>query len=332
MSTRAPARVAIIGAGLMGRWHAHAAVRAGATVAAIVDPNGDRAAQLSARHPGSRVLEGLDSSSFGREITMAHLCTPLSTHEGLAARLIDAGVHVLAEKPLTEDARATAALLESAQARGVLLCPVHQMPFQRGMQSLVAEIEALGEVLHVEFSACTAGAMGKGDADQDSLVDDILPHPLSLFRRLVDADMASLDWQVRRPRAGEFRALASVGTRVVSISVSTHGRPTSNSLRVVGERATATVDLYHGFAVVHGGRVSRAGKIFLPFVDATGTAAAAAFNLATRVVTAEPAYPGLTTLVRAFYAAARGDGARPIAAAETLDIARARDRLRGVRP
>jgi len=114
--------------------------------------------------------------------------------------------------------------------------------------------------------------------------------------------------------------------------VSTHGRPTSNSLRVVGERATATVDLYHGFAVVHGGRVSRAGKIFLPFVDATGTAAAAAFNLATRVVTAEPAYPGLTTLVRAFYAAARGDGTVPIASAETLDIARARDRLRGVRP
>ena len=159
-------------------------------------------------------------------------------------------------------------------------------------------------------------------------MDDILPHPLSLFRRLVAADMASLDWQVRRPRAGEFRAFATVGTRVVSISVSTHGRPTSNSLRVVGERATASVDLYHGFVVVHGGRVSRAAKIFRPFVDATGTAAAAALNLARRVVTAEPAYPGLATLVRAFYAATKGEGAVPIPGAETLDIARARDLLR----
>ena len=330
MSTRARARVAIIGAGLMGRWHAHAAVRAGATVTAIVDPDGDRAAQLSARHPGSRVLEGLDVSSIGRDITIAHVCTPLSTHEGLAARLIDAGVHVLAEKPLTDDARSTGALLESAQGRGVLLCPVHQMPFQRGMQSLTAELEALGELLHVEFSACTAGAMGKGEVDQDSLVDDILPHPLSLFRQLVAADMASLDWHVRRPRAGEFRAMAGVGRRALSISVSTHGRPTSNSLRVVGERATASVDLYHGYVVVRGGRVSRVDKILRPFVDATGTAAAAALNLAARVVTAERAYPGLTTLVRAFYAAARGEGAVPITSAETLDIARARDRLRGL--
>ena len=300
-------------------------------MAAIVDPNGDRAEQLSARHPGSRVLEGIDASSIGRDITIAHVCTPLSTHEGIAARLIDAGVHVLAEKPLTDDARSTAGLLESAQARGVLLCPVHQMPFQRGMQTLMAEIEALGELLHVEFSACTAGASGKGDADQDSLVDDILPHPLSLFRRLVAADMASLDWQVGRPRAGEFRAMAGVGRRVVSISVSTHGLPTSNLLRVVGERATASVDLYHGFAVVRGGRASRAGKILRPFVDATGTAVAAAFNLATRLVAAEPAYPGLTTLVGAFYAAARGQGAVPITSEETLDIANARDRLRGFR-
>jgi predicted dehydrogenase len=270
------------------------------------------------------VLEGLDASSIGRDITIAHVCTPLSTHAGIVAPLIDAGVHVLAEKPLTGDARSTAALLESAQGRGVLLCPVHQMPFQ----SLIAEIEALGELLHVEFSACTAGAVGKGDADQDSLVDDILPHPLSVFRRLVAADMASLDWQVRRPRAGEFRAFAAVGARVVSTSVSTHGRPTSNSLRVVGERATASVDLYHGFVVVHGGRVSRAGKILRPFLDAAGTAAAAAFNLATRVVTVEPAYPGLATLVRAFYAATKGEVAVPISSEETLDIARARDLLR----
>ena len=332
MSTHAPARVAIIGAGLMGRWHAHAAVRAGATVAVIVDSNGDRATKLSARYPGSRVFEGLDASSLGGDITIAHVCTPLSTHEGLAARLIDAGVHVLAEKPLTDDARSTAALLEAAEGRGVLLCPVHQMPFQRGMQSLFAEIQALGELLHLEFSACTAGALGKGDADHDSLVDDILPHALSLFRRLVSADMASLDWAVRRPRTGEFRAMAGAGRTVVSISVSTHGRPTSNSLRVVGERATASVDLYHGFVVIRGGRATRVDKILRPFTDAAGTAMAAGLNLATRVVAAEPAYPGLTTLIRAFYAAATGRGVVPITSAETLDIARARDRLRGTRP
>ena len=328
MRERAPASVAIIGAGLMGRWHAHAAIRAGARVAVIVDPDRERAATLSARHAGSRTLDALDATRVARDAAVAHVCTPLATHESVIADLIGAGVHVLAEKPLTDEAGSTRTLLDAARARGVVLCPVHQMPFQRGVQTLIGRLATLGELLHVEFSACSAGAVGEGESEQDQLVDDILPHPLSLFRRVLGVEMASLHWQTTRPRPGELRTSAGVGSTVASMVVSTHGRPTSNSLRVVGTRGTATADLYHGFATLSRGRVSRGGKMLRPFADAYGTATAAALNLAKRAIAAEPAYPGLTSLVRAFYAAASDGAAPPISIEETLDIARTRDRLR----
>ena len=123
MSGHARARAAIIGAGLMGRWHADAVKRIGGRVSVIVDPDLDALTALGKRHPGARLAVELDPSLVAREATAAHVCTPLGTHEGIVARLIAAGVHVLAEKPLTEDAQGTERLLSLAASHGVLVLP-----------------------------------------------------------------------------------------------------------------------------------------------------------------------------------------------------------------
>jgi hypothetical protein len=100
-----------------------------------------------------------------------------------------------------------------------------------------------------------------------------------------------------------------------------------NVLRVIGDCGSATVDLFHGFAVFHGGRVSRGRKIAQPFASAAATLGAASANLAWRARRREPAYPGLRELVRAFYLAVEGAGPAPIPAAAIVDVATARDRL-----
>ena len=331
MSARTPVRVAIVGAGLMGRWHGHAARRAGGKVALVIDSDGQRAAALARRHGGSRVLDGFDAERIARDAVVAHVCTPLATHERLVADLIAAGVHVLAEKPLTDDARSTQSLLASAASARVLLCPVHQMPFQRGVLALVDRLPRLGDLTQLEFSACSAGAAKGGDADQDRLIDDILPHPLSLFRRVLGRDVRPLGWQITRPRAGELRAIASSGNTVVSISVSSHGRPTSNLLRAIAGRGTVDVDLFHGFAAFCAGAATRVGKLSQPFSNAATTLGVASVNVARRVVAREWAYPGLNTLVRRFHAAVADGVPPPISADEVADIAAARDVLRKAR-
>jgi predicted dehydrogenase len=296
-------------------------------VKAIYDVDPARARQLAARHAGATVLDRWDPQEIARAARVAHVCTPLETHESLIAGLLDAGVSVLAEKPLTADVESTGRLFDLAEARGVQLCPVHQMPFQDGVKRLRAELGSIGALLHIEFTACTAGAVTKGAGEQDLLIADVLPHPFSLFWALAAGPVAALPWTLLHPRAGELRAVCVSGQTAISLAISTHGRPTANKLRVIGERGTFDADLYHGFAVLSRGRVSRSGKALQPFVDAADTIARAGANLASRAINQEPAYPGLTALVEAFYAAVRGSGASPFSRAEVLDIAAARDRF-----
>jgi predicted dehydrogenase len=321
-----PLRAAIVGAGLMGRWHAHALTRAGGLLVAVVDPCRPRAEALAAAYPGARHGASLDDVlDWG--IDVVHVTTPLPTHAPLALRALDAGCHTLVEKPLAETHAATCALLDAAEARNRLLCPVHQFLFQTGVLRALAALGRVGPLLHVDAVVCSAGADSSSGMDHPALIAEILPHPLALFARLCPGHLADADWQVHYPQPGELRAIARLGPVSVGLLVSSRGRPTSNGLRLVGAHGTVHVDLFHGFCVVEPGEVSRIRKITHPFVLAGATVAAAGLNLVQRTARGEPAYPGLRPLIARYYAAIRGEGAPPIAAPEIAAVAAARDNL-----
>ena len=113
----------------------------------------------------------------------------------------------------------------------------------------------------------------------------------------------------------------------ISLLVSMSGRPTTSRLQLIGARGTTAVDLFHGFAVTHGGAVSRRRKMAQPFVQAGATALAAGANLFCRASRGEPAYPGLCRLIGEFYQAISLCGVCPIEPEETLAVARAWDRF-----
>ncbi len=329
-ATGRPLHAVIVGAGLMGRWHADAAARAGARVSAVVDSDPARAAALARRHPGAMPFPDLESAARQGPASVTHICTPLETHASLAARAITLGLHVVVEKPLAPDAPATRELLGAAERAGVLLVPTHQFLFQPGVLRLLGSLERLGTVRHLDAVACSAGAEGQGDAARDRIAGEILPHPLALFARLAASPLAEAKWQVQHPAPGEFRASTTLGAATASILVSMGGRPTANTLRITGERSTAHLDLFHGFVVFEDGAVSRARKVVHPFALSARTLWAAGSNLTGRALRGENAYPGLRELVRRFYAAASSRGAAPISAPETLGVAVARDAIVGL--
>lgn len=328
MSGRRPLRAAIVGAGLMGRWHADAVDHAGGTVSAIVDAAPDRAAALARRY-GARPVGTL--AAILDAVDVVHVCTPTGSHEALAGEAINVGRHVLVEKPMAVTAAATSSLLARAEARGVLLCPVHQFPWQPGVRRLTAALPRLGPVRHVDFTACSAGATAARLAEADTIALEILPHPLSLLAHLLPAAL-SAPWTARRSGPGEWRLTAEAAGATVSVVVSMTGRPTRNEVRLIADGGTAHLNLFHGFAVVEPGAVSRRRKIGQPFALAAATGLAAARNLVTRAARGEAAYPGLRALVVAFYGAI-GDGApSPVAASEAIAIAAIIDHVRAMQP
>ena len=325
-----PLRAAIVGAGLMGKWHAHAVARCGHRVVAIVDSSVERASTLARGHDGARAHTSLRDVQDA--IDVVHVCAPPSSHHALVTEALASGAHVIAEKPLAMSAADTNELLTRAERAGRLLVPVHQFLFQRGVLEAAAWLPSIGPLLHFDAVACTAGAAGRSADERDRVAVEVLPHALSLMIRLVSPEMARVEWHVRRARAGELRIDGVLLDTAVSALVSTGGRPTTNVLRLIGENGTVHVDLFHGFAVRARGKATRRSKVTQPFLSGASLFAGAASNLVRRAVTREPAYPGLRELVRRFYDAVEHGTSAPIAPDETLAVATAIDRIAGATP
>lgn len=332
-STPTALRAGVVGAGLMGRWHAHAITHVGGRVVAVIDPDVSRAEHLSARLP-NRPGRATDLASAIRDhgIQVLHVCTPLGSHDAIARVAIEAGVPVLIEKPLAPDAAAAAALHALAEARGVLLCPVHQFLFQPGILAAQSHLPALGDVRQLDVIACSAGADGGSDAEREAVALDILPHGLALARRLLGVPLAGARWHVSAGAPGEIRALADVADTSVALSVSMRARPTENTLVARCDRGTIRANLFHGYATVEHGQPSMMDKVARPFVGSTQTLGVALANLVGRAIRREPAYPGLRELVRRFHLACAHLAPSPITVDESVDVAHVRDIIRSARP
>ena len=292
---------AIVGAGLMGRWHARYAARAGVEVAAIVDPRTEAAAALHRSFPRARTFASLEDCLAAGSADAVHVCTAAESHARLARLALLAGRHVLVEKPGASNAAEAAALVDLARQKGLRLCPVHQFPFQRGFARLMADLPRLGELLRVEYVVRSAGGAGKTPAERRALLLEILPHPVSLFRRVLGHGMDATAWEVLAFGDDEMELAGSDGGRRLRIDVGLRARPTRNELVVSGARATGRVDLFHGYAVLETGGTSRAAKATAPLRASARLLWTAGTNLARRALGREPAFPGLRELIRLFY-------------------------------
>ncbi len=319
-------RAAIIGAGMMGRWHADAVRRIGGTVSIVADADPDRAAYLAEEFDAPSTVRIGDALS--RQIAdVAHVTTPPEEHVYAIRAALESGLHVLAEKPLAPSAAITAELFSIASTKSLILCPVHQSLFQPGVIKLLRSTQKLGRIRQVAVVICTAGANGGTDADRDRLVCEVLPHPLSLATRIVPGGITGTRWHASRSAAGEVQISGAHDGVAISILISTRGRPTRNILSVTGEIGSMHADLFHGFAFGEQRKPSRVGKIVRPFDVAAGTFRAATINLARRAARREQAFPGLRELVGRFYDAVGSGAAPPISLAETLDVAAERDTI-----
>src|SRR6185437_151968 len=123
-------RAAVVGAGWMGRWHAHAARRLGIRVVAVVDTDAVAARTLVARLGSAAVAFGDLESCLDRcEVDIVHVCTPPAAHTSLVHAAVERRRSVLVEKPLAPTLAETEAILEHARTAGVSVNPVHQFPF-----------------------------------------------------------------------------------------------------------------------------------------------------------------------------------------------------------
>ncbi len=322
-----PLRAGIIGAGLMGRWHAHAVKKAGAQLAAIMDIDASLAQRLAAKYQDAEVFSEVEAMLNRADLDAVHICTPAATHYRIAKLGIAAGVNLIIEKPVTPMAADTEQLFAEAKAHKVLLCPAHQFVYQDGVIAAKKLLPRIGRIVDISATVISAGGEGHSGGELNQLVADILPHPLSLIQFLLPANFANATWRATRAENGELRAVCETGGVTLSIFISLNARPTANVLEIRGTQGRIYLNLFHGYAVMEPGRATRMRKIVYPFETSVRNLSAATLNLAQRTIRGEPAYPGLQRLVKSFYAAVAAAEPSPLSPEDTIAVARTRDLL-----
>ena len=115
-------RTAIVGCGAIAHWHLDAIERAGVPIAvtAAVDPDADAARSASPTAPARRRIRRSPPRSPTRDFDAALIAVPHHLHEPVATEALDAGLHVLLEKPLAPTLDACERILAAAHAAGTV--------------------------------------------------------------------------------------------------------------------------------------------------------------------------------------------------------------------
>lgn len=320
-------RAGIVGAGLMGRWHAHAIEKAGGKVVGFADFDVAKAENLAADYQNAKAFGDVEKMLAEQNLAVLHVCSPTESHEAIAEIALKTGVHLLIEKPLATTADKTSRLYDLAAQNNTLLCPVHQFAFQDGATKAKKNLSEIGRLVHLEAKICSAGGAGLGNETRDQIAADILPHPLSMIQKFLENNVSETQWNVLHPASGELRIFGQTREISLSIFISMNSRPTNNSFHLFGTNGAIHLDLFHGYSVVESGKTSRTTKILHPFGLAVRNFSAASVNLARRTVRRESAYPGLRQLIQEFYSAIKSNSAAPITPSEAIAVAEIRDLL-----
>jgi len=146
------ARIGIIGAGNIGRIHAQAASWAGSTVAAVCDLDRSRAQALASLHPGAAAVDNVADLLSGRDLDAIVVAVPNHRHREVAVAALEAGCHVLLEKPMAlsvAECRDIAAAMEGARQRVQMGFVCRFAPAAVEARRLI-DAGRLGEVYHIK--------------------------------------------------------------------------------------------------------------------------------------------------------------------------------------
>lgn len=155
-----PIRLALVGCGGMARGHlrAYAAINEKEPglfdLAAVCDPVRERAdefaqqaSQWQAAAP--KVYTKLESMLRGGDINAVDICTPHSLHHTHGVACLEAGAHVLIEKPIGITIRATKALIKAGEKAGRWVATAENCrrgPYHRTARWAIQDQKLLGEL------------------------------------------------------------------------------------------------------------------------------------------------------------------------------------------
>lgn len=244
-------RVGIVGIGYWGAkvYQEYAALREKGRVSGVVACDIEESNLRGVRQP-DQSTGSLDETLEKTDVL--HVCTGNASHFDIASRALEAGNHVLVEKPLTTDPRTAFDLVELASERGLILQTGHIFRFA----DVVRHIRELyqdgffGDVYGMDLR-WTHRIAPRSDTN---VLWDLLPHPVDIINFVTGewpTEAAGYAKSFREPTPEMAKISMKVDGLLASASVSWLNQDKQRTLEIAGSERSIRADCVNQQLRIH---------------------------------------------------------------------------------
>lgn len=178
-------RTAVVGTGYFGRFHAnHYTKNPDAKLVAVVDSDPERAKAMAEEFGCEAVTDHRDI--YGK-VDAASVAVPTPFHFDVARDLVDAGIHVNIEKPITETVEQAQIITKLAEERGTVLQVGHIERYSAAYRVISEKID---RPLYLESYRIAPWKARGVDVD---VILDLMIHDIDMIIGLVGSPVSSVD-------------------------------------------------------------------------------------------------------------------------------------------
>jgi len=234
-------KVAVIGVGHLGKWHADKyAASPDCKLLAVVDNNLRGAEQIAQKH-GIQAYS--DYHNILSQVDAVSLAVPTSLHYKIARDILEAGIHCLIEKPITETVEEASTLIEIARQNHLVLQIGHIVRFNRLMMDIDELLQA------PRFIESTRLAPFTSRATDVSVIFDLMIHDIDIILDLIDSPVQHISasgMSVLSDTIDIANARIEFENHcVANITASRISRKREQKLRIFQKNAYICADLQH---------------------------------------------------------------------------------------
>ena len=264
MKPREHLRVGVVGCGEIAHVHIPAILKLKhAELIAVCDMNEDLARHASEKYNVSSYYTDLSELLLKERVDIVHITTSPQTHVALSIKAIEAGCHVLVEKPIALSLNEADNMIESAKNNRVRLGVFHNFLFLPAVIKAKSMIEkgAIGDIIGVSIDHCDARDWPLiQNRDHwchklpGGIFGEMLPHSLYIamaflggleVNTVYSRKLSDYDWLV----ADELRIILEGESGVATIRASCNAPRHIMTLAVFGRKASLHVSISGGVVI-----------------------------------------------------------------------------------
>ena len=155
----------------------------GATLAAVCDSRPDRLVQVAKRYPGVKGVAAWRSLVEDPDIDLVAISTPVSTHFEIAVAALQAGKHVLVEKPMAMNVDQCSRLIDEAAKRRLVLMVDHTFVYTSAVRKMREMVNdgSLGDIYYYDSVRINLGLF----QHDVNVIWDLAVHDLAIMNFLL---------------------------------------------------------------------------------------------------------------------------------------------------